>query len=572
MATETDSAAPGKPWLKAYPEGVDWQAPLEIAPLWENLDGAVARFPDLNLLDFLDRKFTYSQIGDLVNRAAKGFQDIGVGKGVNVGLFLPNCPQFVVCYYGILKAGGTVVNYSPLYSEPELEYQIEDSHTDVMVTLNVEALYPKMASLLPKTRLRKLVIGTIAEVLPFPKSLLYPLVKRKEISKVPSDDRHVSFKDLTANGGDYAPVEVDPREDVAVLQYTGGTTGVSKGAMLTHANLMANVQQAYLWNTSMEEGKDVFMAVLPFFHVFAMTSVMNLSIRSGAEMIVHPRFVLDDVMRDIDKKKPTGFQGVPTMYNAMSNHPKIADFDLRSIKACISGGAPLPVEVKTQFEGLAGCTVMEGYGLTESAPSAACNPLEGVNKAGSIGMPLPHTEIVITDREDPHKILGIGEDGEICIVGPQVMKGYWNRPEATADTIVEGRLRTGDVGYMDEDGYTFIIDRMKDLILCGGFNVYPRHVEEAVYQHPSVEEVTVIGIPDDYRGESPKAFVKLKEGAEPVDEAGMIEFLKERLGKHEIPKEVEFRAELPKTLIGKLSKKELVQEEREKYEAQKAAG
>ena len=572
MATETDSAAPGKPWLKAYPEGVDWQAPLEITPLWENLDGAVARFPDLNLLDFLDRKFTYSQIGDLVNRAAKGFQDIGVGKGVNVGLFLPNCPQFVVCYYGILKAGGTVVNYSPLYSEPELEYQIEDSHTDVMVTLNVEALYPKMASLLPKTRLRKLVIGTIAEVLPFPKSLLYPLVKRKEISKVPSDDRHVGFKDLTANGGDYAPVEVDPREDVAVLQYTGGTTGVSKGAMLTHANLMANVQQAYLWNTAMEEGKDVFMAVLPFFRVFAMTSVMNLSIRSGAEMIVHPRFVLDDVMRDIDKKKPTGFQGVPTMYNAMSNHPKIADFDLRSIKACISGGAPLPVEVKTQFEGLAGCTVMEGYGLTESAPSAACNPLEGVNKAGSIGMPLPHTEIVITDREDPLKILGIGEDGEICIKGPQVMKGYWNRPEATADTIVEGRLRTGDVGYMDEDGYTFIIDRMKDLILCGGFNVYPRHVEEAVYQHPSVEEVTVIGIPDDYRGESPKAFVKLKEGAEPVDEAGMIEFLKERLGKHEIPKEVEFRAELPKTLIGKLSKKELVQEEREKYEAQKAAG
>ena len=572
MATETDSAAPGKPWLKAYPEGVDWQAPLEITPLWENLDGAVARFPDLNLLDFLDRKFTYSQIGDLVNRAAKGFQDIGVGKGVNVGLFLPNCPQFVVCYYGILKAGGTVVNYSPLYSEPELEYQIEDSHTDVMVTLNVEALYPKMASLLPKTRLRKLVIGTIAEVLPFPKSLLYPLVKRKEISKVPSDDRHVGFKDLTANGGDYAPVEVDPREDVAVLQYTGGTTGVSKGAMLTHANLMANVQQAYLWNTAMEEGKDVFMAVLPFFHVFAMTSVMNLSIRSGAEMIVHPRFVLDDVMRDIDKKKPTGFQGVPTMYNAMSNHPKIADFDLRSIKACISGGAPLPVEVKTQFEGLAGCTVMEGYGLTESAPSAACNPLEGVNKAGSIGMPLPHTEIVITDREDPLKILGIGEDGEICIKGPQVMKGYWNRPEATADTIVEGRLRTGDVGYMDEDGYTFIIDRMKDLILCGGFNVYPRHVEEAVYQHPSVEEVTVIGIPDDYRGESPKAFVKLKEGAEPVDEAGMIEFLKERLGKHEIPKEVEFRAELPKTLIGKLSKKELVQEEREKHEAQKAAG
>ena len=584
MATDTDTApetggesggetgAAGKPWLKMYPEGVDWQATLDIGPLWENLDRAVARYPNHNLLDFLDRKFTYSQIGDLVNRAARGFQDIGVGKGINVGLFLPNCPQFVVCYYGILKAGGTVVNYSPLHSEPELEYQIEDSHTDIMVTLNVEALYPKMASLLPKTRLKKLVVGTIAEVLPFPKSLLYPLVKRKEISKVPDDERHVRFKALTANSGDYAPAGVDPQEDVAVLQYTGGTTGVSKGAMLTHANLMANVQQAYLWNTAMEEGSDRLMAVLPFFHVFAMTSVMNLSIRFGAEMIVHPRFVLDDVMRDIDRKKPTGFLGVPTMYNAMSNHPKIGEFDLTSIKACISGGAPLPVEVKAQFEGVAGCTVVEGYGLTESSPTAACNPLQGVNKAGSIGMPLPNTELVITDREDPHKILGIGEDGEICIVGPQVMKGYWNRPEATADTIVEGRLRTGDVGYMDEDGYTFIIDRMKDLILCGGFNVYPRHVEEAIYQHPSVEEVTVIGIPDDYRGESPKAFIKLKDGAEPVDEAGMIAFLQERLGKHEIPRGVEFRAELPKTLIGKLSKKELVQEEREKYEAQKAAG
>lgn len=571
MATAAGTEAAEKPWLAMYPKGVDWDAKIDIAPLWMNLDNAVSQFPDINLIDFLDRKFTYREIGDLVNRAAKGFQDMGVGKGVKVGLFLPNCPQYVICYYGVLKAGGTVVNYSPLYSEPELQHQIEDSHTDIMVTLNVEALYPKMRSLLPKTRLQKLVIGTIAEVLAFPKSLLYPLVKRKEISKVPKDDQHIWFKDLTSNNGDYAPVEVDPQEDVAVLQYTGGTTGISKGAMLTHANLMANTHQAYLWNTDLDEGNERMMAVLPFFHVFAMTSVMNLSIRTGAEMIVHPRFELEDVMKDIDKKKPTGFQGVPTMYNAMANHPKIAEFDLSSIKACISGGAPLPVEVKAQFEGLAKCTVMEGYGLTESSPSATCNPLEGLNKAGSIGLPLPNTEIIIVDREDPHKILGIKEDGEICIKGPQVMKGYWNRPEATADTIIDGRLRTGDVGYMDEDGYTFIIDRMKDLILCGGFNVYPRVVEEAIYQHPSVEEVTVIGIPDDYRGESPKAFVKLKDGAEAVDQAGMIAFLKDKLGKHEMPREVEFREELPKTLIGKLSKKELVEEERAKHEAKKAS-
>lgn len=571
MATGAGEEKADKPWLAKYPEGVAWDAEVAVGALWSNLDDTIARFPDNNVIDFLDRKFTYRQLGDWVNRGAKGFQDLGVGKGIKVGLFLPNCPQFVVCYYAILKAGGTVVNYSPLYSEPELLHQIEDSHTDIMVTLNVEVLYPKMKSLLPKTRLQKLVVGTINEVLPFPKNLLYPLVKRSEISKIPRDEAHVWFKDLAANDGDFTPVAVNPHDDVAVLQYTGGTTGVSKGAMLTHANLMANLNQAFLWNTDVDEGNERMMAVLPFFHVFAMTSVMNLSIRMGAEMIVHPRFELEEVMKDIDKKKPTMFQGVPTMYNAMSNHPKIAEFDLSSIKGCISGGAPLPVEVKSQFEGLANCTVMEGYGLTESSPSATCNPLEGLNKAGSIGLPLPQTEIVIVDREDPHKILGLKEDGEICIIGPQVMKGYWNRPEATADTMVDGRLRTGDVGYMDEDGYTFIIDRMKDLILCGGFNVYPRVVEEAIYQHPAVEEVTVIGIPDDYRGESPKAFVKLKEDADPVDEAGMIGFLKDKIGKHELPREVEFRAELPKTLIGKLSKKELVEEERTKHAAEKAA-
>ncbi len=567
MATTEDAERASMPWLSMYPEAVDWNAEITDGALWENLDAAVARYPNQNLIDFLDRKYTFAQVGELVSRAARGFQDIGVGKGIKVGLFLPNCPQFVICYYAILKAGGTVVNYSPLYSEPELEYQVSDSHTDIMVTLNVEALYPKMLSLLPKTRLKKLVIGTIAEVLPFPKNLLYPLVKRKEISRIPRDDRHIRFKDIIANSGDYSPVDVDPQEDVAVLQYTGGTTGVSKGAMLTHANLLANAQQACLWNTDMDDGKERMMAVLPFFHVFAMTSVMNLSIAIGAEMIVHPRFDLEDAMRDISRKKPTAFQGVPTMYNAMANHPKISEFDLSSIKTCISGGAPLPVEVKAQFEGLAGCTVMEGYGLTESSPIATCNPLQGLNKAGSIGLPLPRTEIIIVDREDPRKILGVGEDGEICVKGPQVMKGYWNSPEATAETIVDGRLRTGDVGYMDEGGYIFIIDRMKDLILCSGFNVYPRRVEEACYEHPAVEEVTVIGIPDDHRGEAPKAFIRLKEGAEPIDETGMIAFLRDRLGKHEIPREVEFRAELPKTLIGKLSKKELVEEERAKHEA-----
>ncbi len=568
-ATAESATTNEYPWLRKYPEAVKWDTKFTPKPLWSILDDAVASFPNSLFIDFLGKRSSYADIGALVDRAARGFQDIGVGKGVKVGLFLPNCPQYVISYFAILKAGGTVVNYSPLYSEPELEHQIEDSHTDMMVTLNLTALYPKMEHLLPRTRLKKLIVGTMPEVLPFPKSFLFPLAKGKEIAKVPDDDRHVWFKDLIDNDGDYAPATVDPAEDIAVLQYTGGTTGVSKGAMLTHANLAANAEQARLMFSTCDEGKETFMGVLPFFHVFAMTSVMNMAIKMGAGIIMHPRFELGAVMKDITKKKPTVMAGVPTMFLAMANHPKIREFDLGSLKGCISGGAPLPLEIKQQFENQSGCVVVEGYGLTESSPVVSCNPMEGENKPGSIGLPAPDTKIVIVDREDPHKILPLGEDGEICVIGPQVMKGYWNRPEATADAIVDGRLRTGDVGHMDEDGYTFIIDRMKDLILAGGYNVYPRVVEEAIYQHPAVEEVTVIGVPDEYRGEAPKAFVKLRPN-EDVTEQGLIEFLRDKLGKHELPKAIEFRPELPKTMIGKLSKKELVAEEKARYEASKA--
>ncbi len=554
-------------WLKSYPEGVDYYANFEPKPLFALLDEAVAAYPANDLIDFMDRKFTYSQIDEMVRRAAKGFQGLGVGKGVKVGLFLPNCPQYVVAYYGILKAGGTVVNFSPLYSEPELLHQIEDSHTDIMVTLNLTALYPKMQAMLAQSRIEKLIVGTMPEVLPFPKNLLFPLVKRKDVAKVPNDAAHVSFEELLNNDGDYEPVEIDPLEDIAVLQYTGGTTGVSKGAMLTHAALYINANQTAAWDSEARRGEERMLGVLPFFHVFAMTVVMNLAIRNGAVIIMHPRFELEAVLKDIAKKKPTLMPGVPTMYTAISNHPGISEVDLSSLRVCLSGGAPLPLEVKQRFESLTGATLVEGYGLTESSPVATANPFHGVSKEGSIGLPLPATRIVITDREDPHKVLGIGEDGEICIEGPQVMKGYYGRPEATAETIVDGRLHTGDVGHMDEDGYTFIIDRMKDLILCSGYNVYPRHVEEAIYQHPAVEEVTVIGVPDEYRGEAPKAFVKLKDVGDKPGEEELLEFLKERLGKHELPREIEFRAELPKTMIGKLSKKELVEEERKKREA-----
>ncbi len=558
-------------WDKKYPPTVDWDAELPARPLYALMDDAVARYEAKPFLDFLGRKFSFAEVGKMIEHAACGFQELGVGPGVKVGLFLPNCPQFIVCYYGILKAGGTVVNFSPLYSGHELLHQIEDSQTEIMVTLNLKVLYPKMRAMLGQSSLKKLVVGTIAEVLPFLKSKLYPFAKSKDIANVPNDAQHISFKELLHNDGTYDSPAIDPSEDIAVLQYTGGTTGVSKGAMLTHANLYINTMQARLWFSNLEEGKERMMGVLPFFHVFAMTSVMNVAIAVGAEIIVHPRFELVPVLKDISTKKPTMMPGVPTMYQAINTYPKLADYDLTSIKTCISGGAPLPLEVKQRFEELTGCKVVEGYGLTETSPVATCNPLEGENKENSIGIPVPGTTIEITDREDPHKVLPQGEVGEICISGPQVMKGYWGRDDATAETIMDGRLHTGDVGYMDEDGYTFIIDRIKDLILVGGFNVYPRNVEEAIYLHPAVDEVTVIGVTDDYSGQAVKAFVKLKAEAN-LDAAELTEFLRERLGKHEMPKHIEFRGELPKTMIGKLSKKELVAEEKEKYDAEKSKG
>jgi long-chain acyl-CoA synthetase len=561
----------GHPWDSSYPKDVDWGADIPVKPLYALFDDALTRFADRPCLDFLGKKYTYAEVGRMIDRAATGFQKLGVKKGTKVGLFLPNCPQFVVSFYGILKAGGTVVNYSPLYAEPELLHQIEDSHTDMMVTLNLQVLYPKMRSLLAKSRLTKLIVGTLPDVLPFPKNLLYLLAKSKDVAKVPTDVEHISFRELLNNDGAFQPADIDPAEDVAVLQYTGGTTGVSKGAMLTHANLYANTMQATLWFADLEYGQERMMGVLPFFHIFALTVVMNQSIHIGGEIIIHPRFELVPVLKDISAKKPTIMPGVPTMYTAINNYPELSKYDLSSIKACLSGGAPLPLEVKQTFERLSGCKLVEGYGLTETAPIATCNPMDGVTKKSSIGVPAPGTIIEITDREDPHKVLPLGERGEICVTGPQVMKGYWGREEATAVALADGRLHTGDIGYMDEDGFIFIVDRIKDLVLVGGFNVYPRNVEDGIYQHDAVAEVTVIGIPDDYSGQAVKAFVKLKDGGA-LSAEELHEFLKDVIGKHELPKaeNIEFRAELPKTMVGKLSKKELVEEEQKKYDARKS--
>ena len=562
MSEPTQPSAQPHFWEKSLPADIDWNAPLIPSPMPELMENAAKKYAGRPAIDFMDRIYTFSQVAELVNRAAKGLQAQGVKKGSRVGLMLPNCPAMVISYYAVLRAGGTVVNFNPLYAEDQIREQIEDSECETMITLDMPMIYGKAAKMLGNTGLKKIVTVTMAEQLPFPKSLLYRLLRRSSIAQIPSDSRHISFKSLTANDGRPAAVEIDPHEDIAVLQYTGGTTGQPKGAMLTHANLTNNVQQATYFFPETKFGEEVMMGVLPIFHVFAMTVVMNFSVHAGAKMILLPRFELETALKIIHKKRPTFFPAVPTIYIAINNHPDVAakKYDLTSMKYCLAGGDTLPRDVQEKFESLSGCRLLEGYGLSETSPVALCNPPTGTSRAGSLGLPTPGTIVEITDVENPSTVLPQGETGEICITGPQVMRGYWKREEETASALLDGRFHTGDVGYIDADGYTFLIDRLKEVIIAGGYNIYPRHVEEAIYRHPAVEEVTVAGIEDKYRQQTVKAYVKLRAG-QTLDAAGLSAFLKDKLSAIEMPKQIEFRDELPKTLIGKLSKKELIAEE-----------
>ncbi len=564
---EAPEVAGPHPWEASYPEGLLWQVEIESKRLDSIVDQAVASFPDRPCLEFLGKKHSYKDFGDLVAKAAKGFQDLGVAKGVRVGLFLPNSPYYVICYYAVLKAGGTVVNFNPLYAEREIARQINDSGAQILVTMDLSSLYKKVEGRLQDTCLTQIVVCRMTAALPFPVNALFAFVKRREVTAIPNDGRHVKFDKLVANTGAYTPVEIDPEKDIAVLQYTGGTTGVPMGAMLTHANLYANVTQTRLWATGVEAGTEKVLAVLPLFHVFGMTAVMNLSLMIGAEIILLPRFKVGEVLKAIDKQRPTVFMGVPTMYSAINGQKDLDKYDLSSLAYCLSGGAALPLAIKTTFEALTGCVLVEGYGLTEAGPVCTINPFDGVNKPDSIGLPIPGTTVRIMSLKDPEKPVPLGEHGEICISGPQVMAGYRAHPEATENAFRGGVLHTGDVGYMDPDGYVFLIDRIKDLIITGGFNVYPRMVEEALYLHPAVEEAVVCGVPDKHRGEVIKAYVKLHEGAE-LKAMELRDFLKDKLAAFEIPRRIEFRDEIPKTLIGKPSRRALIEEELSKAKAQ----
>lgn len=537
-------------------------APIVPKPVPDLLDASVAEHGSRPALNFFGRQWTYAQLGALVDKVATGLQAEGVGPGTKVGLCLPNTPYSVIFFFAIMKAGGTVVNFSPLYVERELRHQIRDSGTTIMVVPDVKLIHSRIVAVAHEAGLRRIIVCPMAGVLPWIKGMLFTLFKRSEQAEYQlTDGLHMPFSALVGHGDRPQPVVIDPLKDIAVLQYTGGTTGVPKGAMLTHANISANAQQVMIHAECRRIGVKRVLGVLPLFHVFAMQTVMVIPICLGAEILLVPRFNLTDVLDVIEQAKPTMFPGVPTIFAAINGFPAIEKRDLSSLTLCISGGAPLPGEVRHRFEGLTGCKLVEGYGLSETSPVLTANPPLGLVKDGSVGTALPETVIEIHDLVDPKRLCAVGEKGEVCVRGPQVMRGYYNRPMETLDTFLDGALRTGDVGYLDEDGYLFLVDRIKDVILCGGYNVYPRVIEEALYLHPAVSEAVAIAVPDAYRGQAPKAFVTLREGMNATPEE-LLSFLSAQISKIEMPKAVEIRESLPKSMVGKLSKKELIEEER----------
>lgn len=550
-----------QPWDTSYPSDIKWNMDVETAPVYSMLDDTAAKFGDRPAFDFLGKKWTWSEINTLSKKMARGLQRLGAKKGMKIGIMLPNTPYFLISFYAIARTGATAVNFNPLYSEREIAYQIEDSETDLMITLDLGMMYHKLEKMLHSTRLNQIVVCPFTDALPFPKNVLFKSLKGKEIARIPNNDRHLFYDTLIDNEGKLDPVEINVEEDVALFQYTGGTTGVPKAAQLTHANLTANTDQVSKWLLNARAGEDKMLGVLPFFHVFAMTVVLNLSVKMGFEIIATPRFDLEDTLKIIDKKKPDHFPAVPAIYSAINNHPKRTQYDLTSLRTCVSGGAPLPVEVKKNFEKKTGCVVVEGYGLSETSPVLCVNPIKGDNRPGSIGLPFPQTEIELHNPDTGKKVKD-GERGELCAKGPQVMKGYWNKPKANKETFDNGWLKTGDIATMDEDGYFYIVDRIKDMIITNGYNVYPRNVEEAIYLHPSVEECIVAGLPDKKRGEIVKAWIKLKEGRQ-LSEEDLKLFLEDKISPMEFPKLVEFReSPLPKTMIGKLSRKDIIAAEK----------
>ncbi|MBZ9713050.1 long-chain-fatty-acid--CoA ligase [Deinococcus multiflagellatus] len=563
-----------RPWLSRYEAGVPQHFVPSGLTLPQLLERTASKYPDRTALTFLGAKLSYRQLWQDAQRFASALQKLGVRPGDRVSIMLPNTPQFVVAFYGTLLAGGVAVNTSPMYTSSELEHQLTDSGSETLVML--DAFYPRYAAVAGRVPVKRVLVTGVQDALPFPKNLLYPVKARKEGTwvKVPYAERVLAMgKVVASQAPSPQPVKSAP-EDVALLQYTGGTTGVPKGAMLTHRNLVANCEQARGWMTDLREGQEVTLAAIPFFHVYGMTVAMNLSILIGATiaLVPNPRD-LKMVLSQITASGATLFPGVPTLYNAINNHPDTPKHDLTSIRACISGSAPLLLETARRFKEITGgANLVEGYGLTEASPITHTNPIFGNQKEGSIGLPMPGVDAVVVD--DSGQPVQPGEVGELWVAGPMIMKGYWQRPDETAKTLREafGKtwLMTGDMAVMDEQGYFRIVDRKKDLIIAGGFNIYPREVEEALMTHPAVLEAAAVGLPDEYRGESVHAVVALKPG-QSATEADLIAHCKGLLSAYKVPRSVEFRAELPKTAAMKILRRQLAQEAKAARAATKAS-
>ncbi|WP_333871532.1 long-chain fatty acid--CoA ligase [Desulforamulus putei] len=548
-------------WHKYYPEGISTQMDLPNVSLYCLLEQAAHKYPDNQVILFLNHELTYRQLKERVDRFAMALHSLGIKKGDRVVFMLPNCPQIVISYYAVACLGAVGVMVNPLFTERELSYLLKDSGAETIICL--DQLQQKVINVLPETSVKRVISTGFQDYLSLP---LHLPGSSQETSQghEPGTRGVFRFEQLLQQHLPTPPrVELEVEKDLALLQYTGGTTGVIKGAMLTHKNLSSNVMQTRAWLNICEEGKERFFCVLPFFHVFAMTTCMNLSVYLAAAMILIPRLEAMNLLKQIQQYRPTVFQGVPSLYVAVISHPEVKKYDLSSIRCCVSGGAPLPAEVQQQFEALTGAKLVEGYGLTEASPVTHCNPVAGYRISGSIGLPMPNTEIKIMDLETGTRELPPGEVGELCVKGPQVMKGYWNMPEETSKVLRDGWLYTGDIARMDESGFTYIVDRKKDMVISMGYNVYPREVEEVLYEHPAVKEAAVIGLKDRHRGEVLKAFVVLKEGAEARRE-DIIKFCRRYLAQYKVPKQVEFRAELPKSSVGKILRRVLVEEEKQR--------
>jgi long-chain acyl-CoA synthetase len=558
------SAYSEKPWLEHYENGVTPSLTYEAVTLPEFLRRSAKQYPDTVALYFQGYKLTYRQLDEMVDRFCACLVRFGIGKGDSVAILLPNIIPCVVAYYAILRIGAVAVMNNPLYSDRELEHQFNDSGSKLLITLDL--LANRMIDLRPKTSIRQIVYTSIGDYLPFPKNLLFPLVGKKKglAADVKSAADLFKWKPLLAEPAEPAPTVESPFEDVAMFQYTGGTTGVSKGVMLTHGNLSRQVQQIRAWFPTFETGTEIMLGALPFFHVFGLSTAMNFAIFMAWGNVLVPKPQPEPLLEAISKFKTTFAPLVPTMYIGILNHPKIGSTDLTSIKGCFSGSAPLPVEVIREFEEKTGAVIVEGYGLTETSPVTHINPFAGgKRKVGSIGVPITDTNVRIVDLETGESDMPRGESGELIIKGPQVMTGYLNKPEDSAQTLRDGWLYTGDIATMDEEGYFYIVDRKKDMIISGGYNVYPRDIEEVYFEHPKVLEATAIGISHTHRGEAVKVFVVLKNGESATAEE-MLDYCQGKLAKYKWPTEVEFRDELPKTNVGKILKKELRAQEKEK--------